>query len=188
MQFIAIYTMIFSIYYFQDDFAKQKLASSAEVLANLDILIELGQACLNVEEERRKRAPLPIRPSMFGPGEEIFPRQQQQPARGASSTFASPYSLNLHALRSRSSDNVSSVKLKASKPQQSAVRGPRTSQKQLAEAKEGIAALSGDLPSYISAGLNARKAPLKASSLSSTANKKRDRKGVGKSWSKAPWM
>ena len=49
-----------------DTFAKEKLATSAEVLANLDILIEIGQACLKAEDQRRKEAPRALRPSVFG--------------------------------------------------------------------------------------------------------------------------
>ena len=46
--------------------AKEKLTTAAEVLANLDVLIEVGQVCLSAERSRRQQAPRPLRPSQYG--------------------------------------------------------------------------------------------------------------------------
>jgi hypothetical protein len=46
--------------------AKEKLTTAAEVLANLDVLIEVGQVCLEAEQARRQHAPRPLRPSHYG--------------------------------------------------------------------------------------------------------------------------
>mmetsp|Transcript_18615 Transcript_18615/g.22084 ORF Transcript_18615/g.22084 Transcript_18615/m.22084 type:complete len:1093 (-) Transcript_18615:268-3546(-) len=46
--------------------AREKLTTAAEVLANLDVLIEVGQVCLSAERSRRQSAPRPLRPSHYG--------------------------------------------------------------------------------------------------------------------------
>eukprot|EP00615_Pteridomonas_danica_P000722 CAMPEP_0114339994 /NCGR_PEP_ID=MMETSP0101-20121206/8089_1 /TAXON_ID=38822 ORGANISM="Pteridomonas danica, Strain PT" /NCGR_SAMPLE_ID=MMETSP0101 /ASSEMBLY_ACC=CAM_ASM_000211 /LENGTH=525 /DNA_ID=CAMNT_0001473125 /DNA_START=1671 /DNA_END=3248 /DNA_ORIENTATION=+ len=46
--------------------AIEKLTTAAEVLANLDVLIEVGQVCLSAERSRRQSAPRPLRPSHYG--------------------------------------------------------------------------------------------------------------------------
>jgi hypothetical protein len=49
-----------------DEASKDKLTTAAEVLANLDVLIEVGQVCLAAEHARRLGAPRPLRPTQYG--------------------------------------------------------------------------------------------------------------------------
>ena len=165
-----------------DDNAKESLASSAEILANLDVLIEIGQACLNYEVQRRRDAPRPLRPAIFGPPNYDTSLRSSDILSYSAMTLSSLANNNNARTRKPLKQQVVLDAERIAKTKQNAT------QERLARAQSEIAALSEGfmVPSYLRKEESTKKITKQGSKMKKKKEKYRPRGVLGSN--RAPWM